>query len=671
MKTATVTSVSADGLILAGNPATSYDSAQNGWVLSLESNETTLINAPQITDIFFSAIDKITVKWNALTEVPEGVTLTGYRVYLDGEPQPLVAPAEAADDGTMRYSATVATGSHKAYVVAVGTANGKEVASTASGTLSTSVSDQTDLFIFDNFDDATFDANGNPIAPNDNWTAKKLYGNDSEIINWSLESSNFENNTPYMTTLSISGKPWSSTLTSRFLDATEAKDFFLTFYATCILVNSSEQNLSTDYLDVEYSTDGENWQLIRSLNAAELKTFAWNFFTTEMPAELAGKMFRIRFNAHGNGTATLKWNVDCIGIKDKLEGDVPAGLKVTQGSDGEAELAWMNSIGTYEVSYLGNSNILTDYCTGSEGTPLTVAIDPTPEMMAAYEGSYISSVSAFIYDNPALATNQPTKAEAIVYVDGEAVSRGTFARTFNQPYSSTVMLEEPVKIESGKQYRIAVRIFDYDAKQTPVYYQSTDDFIAGKTDLYSEDEGKTWNRLSDFYTSSDEVVLGKCIWPIRANITSGAVTEEIKELDSELLAYNVYRNGEKLNEGAVYAHAQHFTDPTPTDGASYTLQAFYKDGRVSAISEPVTFTRVGIGHISVDEDAPMAFRMTDNAIELAGTADRAVLFNLDGIRVASVSGGQSLHTTALPSGTYLLQVTAGGHTEVHKVIVRK
>lgn len=668
LKSATVAAMSADGLVMCGNTVSSYGSVGNGWVLTLEGNETVMINAPQITDLFFNSIDQITVKWKALTDVPEGVTITGYRVCVDGEMQPDVAAAEAESDGTMRLSVGVNAGTHEAYVMAVGTSNGKEVVSTASSTLSTSVSSETSLFLFDNFDDATFDQNGNPIAANDNWTALKAYGNESEIINWSLESSNFENNTPYMTTVSISGQPWSSTLTSRFLDATEAKDFFLSFYATCILVNSSNQNLSTDYLDVEYSTDGENWNTISSFNAAELKTYAWNFYTVEMPAELEGKTFRLRFNAHGNGMATLKWNVDCVGINDKLTGETPTGLKVSEGENGKAELTWHNSIGTYEVSYLGNSNILTDYCTGSEGTPLIVAIDPTPEMMVPYAGSYIHSVSAFLYDNPSIVTDKPTKAEAIVYADGEVASRGTFTGTFDTPYSSTIQLETPVKIESGKQYRIAVRIFDYDASQTPVYYQSTDDFIAGKTDLYSEDEGQTWNKLSDVYTSDDELPLGKCIWPIRANISSEVVTDEVKTLDSELLAYNVYRNGEKLNEGAVYAHAQRFTDETATDGAAYSIQAFYKDGRISPLSEPVTFTETAIGSVAATEGTPAAYSVTGNAIEFTAAPDKAELFNLNGRRVASTRGN-SLSTAGLPTGTYLLQVTNGRLTEVHKVIV--
>lgn len=663
LKSQTVTAVSADGCVIGGFDNT----AMKSWLLTIESNNNVMINAPKITDLFYCGVNKITVKWNEVTNVTEKATVTAYRVYVDNILKETV-DAKTAVNGAFSYTLDVTTGTHRAYVVAVATADGKEIVSPASETMTVSVSPDTSLIFYDNFDDCVIDAFGNPMSSNDNWTALMPLGNEGEIIKWSLESYNYENNTPYMSTVSISGQPWSSVLLSRFLDATDMKDFFLTFYAAYYLTGSDNQDLSSDRLDVEYSTDGEHWTVLESLRAADIQKYAWNFYKTDLGKELAGKVFQIRFNAHGEGKATLKWNVDCIGINNKLEGDAPTGLRAVKNNKGGADLTWHNSIGTYEVSYVENSNILTDYCTGSEGTPLIAAVDMEPEMLAGHTGEYITSVTAFIFDNPAIETTQPTKAEAIVYCGNEAVARGNFEEAFNTPYSSTAALSSPVRIESGKQYRVAVRIYDYDQKQTPLYYQSTTNFKAGKTDLFSEDEGKTWQRMSDVYTTESDIKLGQCVWPIRANITTGPTADSELFLDEELLAYNIYRDGKQVNTVAVFAAHPRFTDNYPTDGAKYTVQAFYKDGRMSPESEAVTVSTTAIDGISGNDKVSVRRNLTTGAVEIDGEFDSAEMFSAGGSLVGTARGNR-VSTAGIGAGVYLLRVKVGGLSEVHKIVI--
>lgn len=636
------------------------------WILTMSNNEVIMLNTPQALNLYYSAIDKLTFTWKALDVVPEGATVTEY-VATVGDEEVTLTPDKAVDGV---FTATVDAVVGKTYTASVyvkATLGDKALESPISAQLTTSVSAKTDWKLFDNMDDVSADAQGNLHGVNDWWTSALPTGSTAEVIKWNLESSNYENNTPYYSTTCIATQPWSSTLTSRFLNATEADNFYLSFYMGYQLVNSStREDLDTDYLDVEYSTDGANWKVLKSYRASDLVPYAWNFYKFDLTPELAGKVYRLRFNAHGEGKGNVKWNIDVLNINDELKAPAPTGLKaVVNEENGGVDLQWHNSIGAYEVSYVLNSNILTDYCTGSEGTPMISAVEFDKSMTDSYAGNYISSVSCFLYDNPAIATTTPTKAEAIVYADGEEVARTAYTGKFDNPYASTIALEKPVLIEAGKTYKVGIRIFDYDSAQTPVYYQCTEDYIAGKTDLYSEDEGKTWHNLSDFYTGED-AKLGQCIWPIRANITATADKATNVVLDQEILSYNLFCNDEQLNDTPIYAAYPHFTDKAGALGAKYAVQAFYRDGRISPICEATTAVS-SVAEIAADD---VNLNVEPGLISVNGAFDSIEVFAIDGTRVARTNSAV-LSTADMADGIYVVRVKTANRVIARKIAIRK
>lgn len=652
-------STSADGLTLAGS------SYSGSWILSIPATEVITVNAPKGVEIFYNSTSEVTVKWLAVEEIPENITVTGYQVYFNKELIETVNAASAVDGAFRRqYNAVLGT-TQSVYVKAVAVSDNKEIISAASATASVTLSDDTSLIFYYNFDDATLDANNNIIHNQDTWTA--LSTDNTEIIRWSFDASDYENNTPFLATTSVTTDSWNSILLSRFFDATNTSEAFFHFYMKANVVNLPDQDLTKDFLDIEYSFNGEDWTVLKSYHAADLKLGMWNNYILPLPQDLFGKQFQLRVNAHG--TAMIKWYIDNIGISDKFWTDEPKGLRAISADENKVELIWKNSINTYEISYLENSNVLTDYCTGSEGQPLISAIELTEQALAPHLGEYISSVSSFIFDNPNLATSLKTKAEAIIYVDNEIASRENFNYEFNYPYTSTVVLSSPVKIETGKTYKVAIRIYDYDQSQTPLYYQASDNFIAGKTDLYSEDEGETWQKLSDFYTGEKEV-LGKCIWPIRANITTEASTERELLLDPDLLAYNIYRNGELLNESAIYAAHPHFIDANPLPDASYTVQAFYINGLISPQSDGLHINTASAKNIDGKRSISVYPNPATDVIHIYGNFDNAQLINLKGQKV-TVAKDSEIQVSDLNAGIYFLNINTGNTVETHKIIIKK
>lgn len=453
-------------------------------------------------------------------------------------------------------------------------------------------------------------------------------------------------------------------LTSRFMDATNVEKPYLSLYGNLTYINEVPKDLNSDYLDIEYSLDGETWNIVKSVPAKDVTPYVWSFYKIDLD-NLAGKVFQLRFNMHGEGKAQLRWAIDYVTIGSELS-TAPVGVKAVKNGN-TVNVSWKNTFGAYEVSYLSNSNVIPVFNVGSEGTPLISAVDMPAKKLDEYVGQYISSVSSFIYDDPSMESALKTQAEAIIYEDGIEVSRQAFDQNVaDNPYTTTVALSTPVLIKEGKNYRIAVRIHDYDSKQSPLYYQASTESVTGTTDLYSEDEGKTWKNINDF-NKDDADGRGMCIWPIRANITETATTADNPQLDNTLVAYNAYRNGKKVNTTAVYAAQPTFTDETDDANATYTVQAFYADGRVSDVSEPCTATLSAIDNTFADGSLNVV--MNNNKISIDGTFDNASLVSANGLAIAcDLKNGVS--TAGLAKGVYILTINKNGKKATYKLNVR-
>ena len=661
MTKATVVGISGDGSKLVGYSMDEYY-ATSSWWMSVNTSAVTVSPATGVK-LFTSGIDKVTAKWDGIKELPEGVTVKQYDLYLDGKNVHKATVEDGQAGGQFRYEAAAQAGKHEVFVIATCAKDGKEFSSPKSEEATTVVPSTYAIPMTDDFESQSFDKN--------TWEKELLEGNSSEVQSWLVAGGDFENNTYFASTTSIMLKPYSSVLYSRFFDATDLKDVYVTFYNKFAYVNDVSPNQNEELFDLEYSTDGENWTLLKSLCAADMTAGAWNFSTSDFSKELAGKLFKLRFNAHGKGYATLKWYLDYVTVGKELDPAKPEGVKAV-ANNGKNEIEWKNSLGTYEASYVVNSNVLTDYNIGNEGKPLVVAVSFPAEKLTSRVGQYISGVASFIYDDQTIGSTKATQAEAIIYEDGVEVARQAFANTaFDEPYSQAVALSKPVKIEAGKEYKVAVRIHDYDPQQTPLYFQADQSgLIPGVTDLYSEDEGKTWQKISEFNASHDDMARSWCIWPIRALISEDAtpLASDMK-FDEKLIAYNVYRNGEQINTKPVYSSFLKFTDENTDKQAEYTVQAFYTDGRVSVLSDPTTPVTTSIDGVVTAGGAKFSIDKAEGTIALDGQYDAARLAGIDGRTVATAHAGK-IQTTALTPGIYVLSIENGGKASTYKIVVR-
>ncbi len=77
-------------------------------------------------------------------------------------------------------------------------------------------------------------------------------------------------------------------------------------------------------------------------------------------------------------------------------------------------------------------------------------------------------------------------------------------------------------------------------------------YVKGMSDLFSEDDGKTWGNLSDFYAEIPGMELeGYASWFITGNITDTDRAETVEQNVNQY-AYEIYRNGEKLTNSFIH-----------------------------------------------------------------------------------------------------------------------
>lgn len=662
----TVIAVTGDGLTIAGRTGTAY--MQNSWLVQLDEARTVTVASPTGVKAWHSAIDEVTVSWDGIPAVTDDRCLNGYDVYFDGE---FIETVEAAEPGgTFRLTVPADPGrTHRAYVVTSVTMldDNMEYASPNSIEAVAYVSENTDLFVYQDFNDSEINGQGDPIPSTDYWFAEVEEGNETQMVRWHLNYSDYINPSPYYATYSINEGPWSSILLGRFMDATDCNDFYVDFMAKVRLLNIADQDLSTDFLDLEASLDGENWESVARIPAGEVKVGSWMTYHIEMGEKWGGKIFRLRFNAHGEGMGQVAWQIDNINVSNAVSSESPTGLEVVAAHDGNVELGWHNTLGTHELSYIFNTTILYDYNVGNGGEPMIAAIKLTPEVLAPYTGRYISGISSFLYDNQTYETDNPTRAEAVIVEDGKIISRGDVFSEFNEVTSSTGWLDEPILIEPGKTYYAGIRIYDYDARQAPLYFQSYNGFTKGVTDLFSTDEGATWQTMADANAEEANQALATCIWPIRALITSEPAEDPGYGYDDNLTHYVIARDGEVISPENVYAATPRFIDTNAPERAEYSVRAYYSDGTVTEFSKPVLYDATAIGKIEPEADVNLS--QSDGLLVISGQFDNATVIDMTGRRVL-VTSNPVVNTSTLPVGVYLVEIRAGEGRSTFKIIVK-
>ena len=279
--------------------------------------------------------------------------------------------------------------------------------------------------------------------------------------------------------------------------------------------------------------------------------------------------------------------------------------------------------------------------------------------------------------------NQIPEALFLLVYENNTLVRQQFVPNLKQYSFNTIHLEEPLKIDEGKNLRVAVYI-EQNEITVPLGYDRGP-ARSGRGDLYSSD-GITWQTMEDSGSEVDanwNISIGLSPY---SNVLPGTENKAAKKLqafqpkrmanadmtfkavdtkgeassDKNVFeGYNVYRNGECLNNelttDTVFTDTKAFSDKYLT----YQVSAVYSVAG-EKFSDKVTIIATGID--GVNGQNGVTLKVEDGQLIVLGAhnGDRITVASADGKLIASTIATddyrQTVSLAATTTGTYIVKV---------------
>lgn len=279
--------------------------------------------------------------------------------------------------------------------------------------------------------------------------------------------------------------------------------------------------------------------------------------------------------------------------------------------------------------------------------------------------------------------NQIPEALFLLVYENNTLVRQQFVPNLKQYSFNTIHLEEPLKIDEGKNLRVAVYI-EQNEITVPLGYDRGP-ARSGRGDLYSSD-GITWQTMEDSGSEVDanwNISIGLSPY---SNVLPGTEKKAAKKLpafqpkrmanadmtfkavdtkgeassDKNVFeGYNVYRNGECLNDelttDTVFTDTKAFSDKYLT----YQVSAVYSVAG-EKFSDKVTIIATGID--GVNGQNGVTLKVEDGQLIVLGAhnGDRITVASADGKLITSAIATddyrQTVSLAAATTGTYIVKV---------------
>ena len=438
------------------------------------------------------------------------------------------------------------------------------------------------------------------------------------------------------------------TLTSKPLDATTAASVYLSYMFTV------PRSAVKDTLFVDVSTNGTTWTKVHEYVITSALP-GWKLEVLDISDIAAGELINIRFRF---GTVDEERDLrtvyfDNVGVftTPPAGADTPSDIIHRRVGD-NIELAWKVN-GTYGLSHMFTLQRRT---AGNAGENIMAAALFDTDDLAIYAGLNLTSISTFVNQH---VTDQtvPTTLRLAVFVDGvRIVSQDV--ESFTPNAWNTFALNTPVAINSvERDLKFGIEVMTHDDREMPLTVGEAGRFTAGKGDLFSYDGGVTWLRLSDL---PEEQRLLRANWSLIGNVSAGASPSG----RNELLRYNIYRNGEKLNSSLVFG--QRFV--VDLEEGCFTVRAFSFENGLSGLSaahciELFTITASVSGNGTIEPSGAVTVLGGDNQT-FTFTSNEAAAFsaNYSNRTAIKVLINGINNAEAVEAGTYTFTNVTENHT---------
>lgn len=648
--------VSADSKKILGNNENTV------WVLQIDNSDIVVPATIEKVDAKIIDLKETSLTWNS-AKTTDDYTLQSYNIYCDGDL--LVNVAADISTSSMNYTHKNVKSGTRLYSISCKYAmkNGGEIESPKSNGTTVCMPSTFEIPLFDNFDSSSILTNY--------WTVTAQRDNQYKI-NFGAPAYQGIGWTPGMCTSSDLTTPYSAAVESRYLDARDMDKVYVSFLRRFLFSNANEWPVDSDTLSLEIKKyENKDWTNVKDYFMKKSEESFWIYEYIDLSEYAAQSLFQVRLRIHGLGQAQYSYYFDLFKVGSEVECTAPTGI-IGENKGGKVNLAWKNKMNAYEIGYsVSNYEIsVLRESLGDEGNTFIAVNKFDPEDLDLYNGKYLTSVTAFINHDPGVEDSKETHASIVIYENGELIREQQIEDIIINT-NNTLYLKEPVKIDVSKELKIGIKIFDYDERQIPISYQITDLFKAGKSDLYSQDNGKTWKKLSEYYASiEDKKASARPVWEIVGNVTDEPTVDKNAEKNESPVAYTVYRNGERVNYLSLYLPPR-FTDKNPVDNASYQIIAYYENGNTSTISDPYKINSTSIDNYDIlNHQSRIYPNPATDCINIPGDFNQAILLNINGQVVLSTTEA-TISVSSLPAGVYFLKIENGDAIHTEKVMIKR
>ncbi|MDR0733797.1 MAG: T9SS type A sorting domain-containing protein [Dysgonamonadaceae bacterium] len=635
--TFSINAVTPEGWTFAICLQTGYD----GEAYVLKINPVTLYPFPKNLSTDIPVADRNNAILNWETPEPEnGEIPTGYAIYRN---QQLLT---TVNQESLTYTdANISPPGYYNYQV---TAIYGDKHSNFSNTAQAVIVNNYDLPLRENFDKLNLTANY--------WTTETNHR--SLPIEWHVYSNaGVENGTGLVFRLNnlefFPNKEFSASLTSKYLDATNASRIFLSF-----LVKPDyymETSLTPDTLLIDVY-DGNEWQNVDKYTFG--LSMEWKADILDLSETAAGKLFRVRFRITGaNHTVSAKSICfdDITVATSPPDGNAVSQNLPTEKTENNVRLAWKNpQTNLYALTYAHSPK---RYSIGNEGKNFIAANHFDTTDINLYKGKYLTSITVYVNRKIASPT-VATQLKQAVFVDGQRIVDKAID-SFTPNAWNTFLLDNPIALD-GKDLKFGIEVTAHDTSEEPIGVDGARRPVSGKGDIYSEDGGLSWKTLTDARFVNN--------WAIIGNVSDSATVEAKPATD--IIGYNVYADGVKLNDDLIFG--QSFE--TAVVGETYTIRTYSPAtgfGRIEDSGNPNTGvlppskTR-SVAAVYPNPVGDVLFIRSESPVERLSVYDMTGRLCKEGAQ-----GISSLPVNDLNAGVYFVKIKTAAGESVHKIFIKR
>ncbi|MDR1726133.1 MAG: T9SS type A sorting domain-containing protein [Bacteroidales bacterium] len=409
--------------------------------------------------------------------------------------------------------------------------------------------------------------------------------------------------------------------------------------------------------------------------------------------------FRVRFRCHGTGSGQdLNWFIDNVEITDvAFNYTAPLAIEA-HPENNTVHVNWTDPNGCTTLRFMRDDNAY--FSIGNEGRPFIAANKYPAADISLVGNSKLTSLSFYRTKNDAVGTLSTPVYKWFVMQDG--------VRLYDAPVVNpqigwnTVTLDNPVNIDPSKDLYYGVEVVTHDVQDQPVgcgtyYIIDFDVYIYvdltifdGRGNIFSEDNGQTWQTLSSFQNDNIESLRNMkyelfCI--------SATLAPENTTPKERIYGYRLLRNGESVTApiwgSTSLMKMNHFTDtiPMPTDEETcYSVYVYYEDQEVSEETK-TCLNSVSLSEVVNTKDNIVS--LYPNPVNANGVLNVELnlskeeyngaiieLFNITNVKVLQqtvTSNITPIKVENIAAGVYFLRITAkdGNFTHTIKIVVSK